>query len=72
MNAVSSPVDYGATLTSKMRSEGQNEHNDWLLEIGFGNNPPVEGLSSYESIEIPQKMIATEDLSGLIFGYLNE
>ncbi|CAO1294278.1 unnamed protein product [Diamesa serratosioi] len=51
-----------------MRSEGQNDHNDWLLKVETGNNPPIPGISSSDTIEIPPQIIAKEDLIGLIFG----
>lgn len=56
------------TLTTNMRSEGQNDHNDWLLRIGTGINPSIQGINSDDTIEIPAEMIATEDLIVLIFG----
>jgi hypothetical protein len=56
------------TLTTNMRSEGQNEHNNWLLQVGTGNLEPVPGIFHEDTIEIPQQMIATEDLIKSVFG----
>src|SRR5277367_1607241 len=55
------------TLTTNMRSEGQNSHNDWLLKIGSGNMPQIQGVPC-NSIEIPSTMIADENLIDTVYG----
>ena len=56
------------TLTINMRSEGENEHNDWLLKVGNGQIEPVPGTNYNDIIEIPQEMIVTDNLIEFIFG----
>ena len=51
-----------------MRSEGQDAHNDWLLQIGTGSCYPVDGITDENTIEIPQSMITNDNLIESIFG----
>ena len=60
------------TLTINMRSEGQAEHNKWLLKVGMGNLPTVPGIFEEDTIQIPQQMVATEDLITSIFGNVQQ
>lgn len=53
-----------------MGSEGQNEHNDWLLKIGSGKQPRVAEMYEKDIVEIPTEMISTGDLIETIFGNL--
>jgi ATP-dependent DNA helicase PIF1 len=50
-----------------MRSEGENQHNQWLLDIGVGNLPTVEGAPE-NAVRIPSDMIAQNDIVSEIFG----
>lgn len=56
------------TLSVNMRSEGQREHNEWLLRVGEGTLPRITGLRDPDLIEIPQHMIENENLIDSIFG----
>ena len=56
------------TLTINMRSEGENEHNDWLLKVGNGQIEPVPGTNYNDITEIPQEMIVTDNLIEFVFG----
>ncbi len=55
------------TLTTNMRSEGQDDHNNWLLQVGSGNLPTEPGVFEDSTIQIPQEMVAKEDLIETIF-----
>lgn len=44
------------TLTTNMRSAGQEEYNRWLLNVGEGTLPNIPGLP-VDSIRIPDHMI---------------
>lgn len=55
-------------LSVNMRSEGQNEHNEWLLRVGQGSTPLIPQLRDPEMIEIPRSMIETGNLIDSIFG----
>jgi ATP-dependent DNA helicase PIF1 len=55
-------------LSTNMRSEGQHEHNDWLLSIGTGNVPPVPELHDEDIIQIPQYMFANKNIIKSIYG----
>lgn len=50
-----------------MRSEGQTAHNEWLLNVGMGNLAPVSGIYEHDTIQIPQHMVAKNDLISTIF-----
>jgi len=50
-----------------MRSEGQDDHNNWLLQVGSGNLPTEPGVFEDSAIQIPQEMVAKEDLIETIF-----
>src|SRR5258705_10942385 len=54
------------TLTTNMRSEGQDDHN-WLLYVETGNLPTDPGILEDSTIQIPQEMVAKEDLIETIF-----
>lgn len=51
-----------------MRTDGHNEHNDWLLKVGTGDLEPNQEVPYTDTIEIPQHMIGTDDLITSIFG----
>ena len=53
------------SLVTNMRSEGRNEHNQWLLNVGSGNLPELPGVP-WNSIEIPSQMVIT-DISSIPF-----
>lgn len=55
-------------LTANMRSEGQQAHNDWLLQVGEGTVPRVERFSDPDLMEIPPSMIVSGNLIDIIFG----
>lgn len=55
-------------LTTNMRSEGQQEHNNWLLKVGEGIIPRVPSLSNPDLIRIPPQMIENGSLIDAIFG----
>jgi hypothetical protein len=55
------------TLTTNMRSEGQHEHNEWLLKVGSGCLPPVPGIFEENTIQIPDQMVTMEDITEHIF-----
>lgn len=56
------------SLSTNMRSEGQNEHNQWLLDVGSGNLPPIGGIYEEDTIQVPESMITADDLIDTIFG----
>ena len=60
------------TLVTNMRSEGQNAHNQWLLQVGSGNLEPVSGLFDEDAIQIPQQMVSTHDLIETIFANVQQ
>ncbi|XP_063781333.1 LOW QUALITY PROTEIN: uncharacterized protein LOC134929683 [Pseudophryne corroboree] len=55
------------TLTTNMRTEGQVEHNKWLLQVGMGTLPPISNFTDNTTILIPQHMVTTDDLIETIF-----
>lgn len=54
-------------LSANMRSEGQREHNDWLLKIGENPLPNIP-LSDRELIQVPPQMVENGSLIDAIFG----
>lgn len=56
------------SLTTNMRSKGQDEHNNWLLQVGRGSFVKVPEFVNTELIEIPQSMTTNTDLIEGIFG----
>ena len=60
------PIFLQLPLTANMRSEGQNIHNKWLLDIGSGITSQLPGLPQ-ESVEIPDHMVVNENLIDCIF-----
>lgn len=54
-------------LYENMRSEGQNNFNRWLLNIGEGKTPVIPNLVP-GTIEIPQSMICKESIISEIYG----
>lgn len=56
------------TLTTNMRSEGQEDHNTWLLQVGTGNGVPIPGVNDDKVIHIPLQMMTNANLIGEIFG----
>ncbi|XP_063781211.1 uncharacterized protein LOC134929546 [Pseudophryne corroboree] len=55
------------TLTTNMRSKGQDQHNEWLLQVGMGNVPTISDISNNNIIQIPQYMVTMDDLITTIF-----
>lgn len=55
------------SLISNLRSEGQNEFNQWLLDIGIGSLAPIDNLSE-DMIQIPSDMITQNDIVTSVFG----
>lgn len=55
------------SLTTNMRSINQNEHNKWLLNVGEGNVASDPGIFETDTIQIPEKMCVTDDLTEVIF-----
>ncbi|XP_063800227.1 uncharacterized protein LOC134968624 [Pseudophryne corroboree] len=55
------------TLTTNMRTEGQVEHNKWLLQVGMGTLPPISNFTDNTTILLPQHMVTTDDLIETIF-----
>lgn len=55
------------TLSTNMRSEGENEHNEWLLQIGMGNMDTVPGIYENDTIQIPQELMSKDELITSIF-----
>lgn len=56
------------SLTTNMRSEGRDDHNNWLLQVGDGTLPHVPGIQYENIIQIPQQMVETQDLIASTFG----
>ena len=50
-----------------MRSNGQDNHNQWLLQVGSGTLPATPGIYEEDTIEIPREMITSQDLINIIF-----
>lgn len=48
------------SLISNMRSEGRNEYNEWLLNVGSANTPKIPLLKP-EAVEIPRNMVLNPD-----------
>lgn len=57
------------TLSANMRSEGQQAHNDWLLQVGEGTVAQVVRFRDPDIMEIPQPMIENGNLIDIIFGH---
>jgi PIF1-like helicase len=55
------------SLISNMRSEGQNEFNQWLLDIGISSLPTVENTPE-NAVKIPSQMITQNNIVNEIFG----
>ena len=55
------------SLSTNMRSDGQNDHNNWLLSVGSGTLPEISGVP-WNSIEIPPQMMTDDDLISTIYG----
>ena len=55
------------TLTTNMRSEGQNIHNDWLLSIGEGSIAATPELG-WNMVEIPKEMCIGPNIVESIYG----
>lgn len=53
-------------LINNMRSAGQYTYNQWLLKIGNGYTPHINGLSE-NAVEIPEEMITQEEIITKIF-----
>ena len=56
------------SLTTNMRSEGEDEHNTWLLSIGSGNIQPIHALHNEDIIQIPSTMFNDGDLIKSVYG----
>jgi len=54
-------------LINNMRSEGQNDFNQWLLNIGTGTTLPIE-RTPCGTVLIPDGMIIQDNIVGAIFG----
>jgi ATP-dependent DNA helicase PIF1 len=54
------------SLITNMRSEGQDDFNRWLLDVGIGAVQPITGTPQ-DTIEIPSQMIIHDDIIGAIF-----
>ena len=66
----SSPLWYlfkKLTLTTNMRSVGQNDFNDWLLQIGSGFLPELPNVP-INSVEIPNMLLTDQDLIEKVYG----
>lgn len=55
------------TLSTNMRSEGQHEHNEWLLKVGGGCLPQVPGIFEENTLQIPEQMVVQGDIIASIF-----
>lgn len=55
-----------------MRSEGQAEHNQWLLDVGSGSLSQIAGIFEEDVIQIPNGMITSQDLITSIFGNIQQ
>lgn len=56
------------SLSTNMRSEGQHEHNQWLLSVGSGSLPQTAGIYEDDTIQIPDSMVTKDDLISVVFG----
>lgn len=54
-------------LSVNMRSNHENDHNNWLLSVGSGTLPEISGVPC-NSIEIPPHMMTDDDLITTIYG----
>lgn len=60
------PRFHQISLALNMRSQDQEEHNEWLLQIGDGDTPRIRGLP-LDTVAIPDAMITDNDLVDVIF-----
>ncbi|XP_063794712.1 LOW QUALITY PROTEIN: uncharacterized protein LOC134949961 [Pseudophryne corroboree] len=60
------------TLTTNMRTEGDEEHNTWLLHVGMGTLPPNPNFNDNTTIQVPQHMVTQDDLIETIFHNLHD
>lgn len=51
-----------------MRTDGHDDHNNWLLKVGTGDLDPINEVPYNDTIEIPQNIIGTGELITSIFG----
>lgn len=49
-----------------MRNEGDADFNQWLLDIGIGNVPQIEGIP-HDAVQIPSNMIEQGSLIETVF-----
>jgi ATP-dependent DNA helicase PIF1 len=56
------------TLINNMRTDGHDDHNNWLLKVGTGDIEPIQGLPYRDNIEIPTAMIGDGDMIRAVFG----
>lgn len=54
------------TLSANIRSEGQQAHNNWLLQVGEGQTPRITRYD--DLVEIPQSMMIENNLIDVVFG----
>ena len=55
------------SLKTNMRSNGQNEFNNWLLEVGSGTSGAINGLSE-GMIQIPADIVTSKSIVEAIYG----
>jgi len=55
------------SLKINMRSEGQGDFNDWLLSIGCGTTPSINGLPE-GTVELPQDLLTVKPIVESVFG----
>lgn len=55
-------------LNVNMRSDGHDQHNEWLLKIGTGDVVAPEELPCPDLISIPQDMTESDDIVTAVFG----
>ncbi|XP_063797542.1 ATP-dependent DNA helicase pif1-like [Pseudophryne corroboree] len=60
------------TLTTNMRTEGEEAHNTWLLHVGMGSLPPNPHFNDNTTIQIPPHMITHDDLIETIFNHVHD
>ncbi|XP_070494675.1 uncharacterized protein [Chironomus tepperi] len=60
------------SLTVNMRSEGQMEYNQWLLDVGSGKQLRNPHIYEDDIIQIPNEMITTNNLISDIFGNIEQ
>jgi ATP-dependent DNA helicase PIF1 len=59
------------SLSQNMRSNGQNAHNQWLLEVGSGSIDGIVGLPE-DMVEIPSEMIKDDDIIESVYGRITD